>query len=352
MRRLLTILLAACAVASAAAPAGERLRVVVPARHATDAARLRWLLGLQERVRRWNNAEAATLKPAEAKRWHRAVALPRAHAVVEAILELRAKVHPHKPQAIGAPAPWRPAKDAERGKATAVLAEGEELDAAFAGTPAEPAELPDPTEDFTTYSKTDPNSRFTVTAGKVACDGLTRQEDARVYRDCGAAHFGATFEHLLDVTPRSSVNGLGSFYTLSNLEDDCKAIEVGGGPGVTGYLYAGKYFYLRDLDDAENDGPWAGAKNSTYYCVVERTGATAIQLRIYSNPNRVDDWEDTLSVTIVGDSFRYLFGCNSWNDGQVGYAASFDVENLDLQEGAAPSGVALQWMHFYKMRNR
>ena len=65
---------------------------------------------------------------------------------------------------------------------------------------------------------------------------------------------------------------------------------------------------------------------------MERTTATNVQLRLYSDSAR-STLVDTLDVTVSSSrTYQYIFGATSYNDGYSVYI-TYDVENLDLTGG-------------------
>ena len=68
----------------------------------------------------------------------------------------------------------------------------------------------DPTEDFTTYTETDPGADITKTADRITFTALrTREDTFYVYKDKGVDHFNGNFEHLEKHTVSAWSNGAG-----------------------------------------------------------------------------------------------------------------------------------------------
>jgi len=327
-----------------------------PSHIQTPAERHDFLLRLQERLRRFNNVrvrEIARERGIEAAvRWHRGWFRPRNTSICQALLSLRPVLYP-TPQldemGEDVDVPWRarklrvralPDDDPEMAEAEPTLVELESTE----------AELIDPTEDYTTYNKLDPNSRFSITASQITITGLTTNEDARVWADKGADHFGATFEHWHDVR-RDSSSGTKNWiplWAVSNVEDDARYwfLNYSQAAALT------QYFGQLRLYEYENRGSDLSVNLDTstwYYLVIERTGETALQCEIYSDASRTT-LVDTLSVSLPsGRRYRYVFAVNSYNDGGSDTFTGY-VANLDLKEGAPPSGVAPQFMHLARLR--
>ncbi|MGD8237836.1 MAG: hypothetical protein PVH68_04750 [Armatimonadota bacterium] len=207
------------------------------------------------------------------------------------------------------------------------------------------------TEDFTTYTETDPNSHITVTSSKLDVDGMSENEDAHAHDDKGADHFGATFTHDVEVTPQETyTGGQGWAWCISNAVDDANDWYSNSSEAIAFRVVhpSANQFEFWDFEDTESDvANFSWTSTSTYYITVERTSETAIEARIYSDSGR-STLEDTLALSVTdGRRYQHVFGCNSWNKGETD-TYSFDVENLDLNEAAGGLGMPVA-MHHYKM---
>lgn len=181
-------------------------------------------------------------------------------------------------------------------------------------------------EDFTTYTEVDPNTHITVAANELDLADLARNEDAYVYDDKGAGHFG-DFEHLVDIQILST-SGAGSLsapWGVSNNINDVLAwatglyIRLNGGTGE---------IRLVEVNGGSFD-TYAGARDTWYYLTIERSDTT-LTCKIYSDASRTI-LVDTLSVTCLTTTYRYVYGCASYNSGHAN-AYDGDVDQLDLQE--------------------
>ena len=192
-------------------------------------------------------------------------------------------------------------------------------------------------QNFTTYVKTDLGGRFDVTASKIVVDGLRRDEDAHIYDDQGVAHFGATFEHTLKLTPQSyNDKGTGFCWALSNVVDDGKFWQTNNSEAIGLRIYRNTVgarweLYLVEHEAMASDYYVLGTSASLqpFYLTVERTSETAAECRIYSDAIRATRLA-TISVDVPeGRRYRHVFAVNSYNSGSVN-AVSFDVEDLLL----------------------
>lgn len=188
-------------------------------------------------------------------------------------------------------------------------------------------------EDFDTYT----------TTGSVTTDGvrlnatLTRNQDTYAVKDYGAGTFD-DFQHELDIFHNSSTgftSEFGNFWMLANITDDEKgirdassqtflAVDVYTSDG--GFNWRLRLKYWNDVGLIQDAFTGYGI-NIMYYLRVNRTGTTA-NCWIYSDSGRVT-LLDTLTVTCTTDAYRYVYGCNSYNDGTARNIQVM-VENLDL----------------------
>jgi len=197
-------------------------------------------------------------------------------------------------------------------------------------------------EDFTTYTEVDTaNNRVQRTATHVD-HAATRNEDTYLYKDYGVGHF-TDFTHKVDVrSDFAALSSQGFVWMLANDVDDAYGLHS-----------AGKTFILIRIrrDDAGNHitlfefygGDWyyddyvGVAANTWYYLTIEKSG-TSLTCKIYSDSARTT-LVDTLSLTLHGNwSFRYIYACNTWNDGAGTYLVAYEVsvaEKLGLADSIA-----------------
>lgn len=195
-------------------------------------------------------------------------------------------------------------------------------------------------EDFTTYTKTDPNSRLTVTGSKIAAARLRRNESVFVYDDKGVDHFDALdvdFEVFQDSAGvedgRASIGFSDTINDCTAWEPDavhCEIVDQGSRATAVGPLF----FLFRGAHEAA-DSTTNLSEDTVYYCTLSRAaGSDTVTLKIYSNTSRTT-LVDTLTVTGYRRAkYRYAFGMVNRNDGYpFGYTGYF--QNMDLKEGPA-----------------
>jgi len=198
------------------------------------------------------------------------------------------------------------------------------------------------TEDFTSYTETDPNNHLSQTAARSTFSGLTRGESCYLYKDKGAGHFDLSqdFEHLFDfritsIADRSFVNlwslwnALGDLYDNKVVSDGLVVLfyhsststrEVGCRIYKDGNQYSSTRFTI--------------SADTTYYVKIIWTASTnTLELRVYTDAARTNLLGST-SVSQSGvDNLRYIMVPQSGTtDTYVNVAISGYVENLDLQE--------------------
>lgn len=315
--------------------------------------KLRWLVTVQTELIAWHNDEAAKLRAlkwtdenlAKFRSWQRETLNPRLTLIGAQIAILRRGL-PQKPPVPDSGGFVPPRYDRVFVRDSLTLAEltAIDLDATLTGSrTASPG--PDPLEDFTDgWTELDPNTHIGVAANKLTVVGLARNEDAWIYVDKGASHFGTTFEHLFDLKfiSASAAWGVGGVWAVSNVINDVKYWVDNTSQALDFRMHRhsnGNHIFVLEETEAASVDEGIITQGTQYYPLVERTGDTTAESRIYDDSGRTS-LVDTLNVSVTaGRSWRNLFGCVSYNTA-TGETVTFDFENLDLQE-AAPSGIVV-----------
>lgn len=199
-------------------------------------------------------------------------------------------------------------------------------------------------EVLTTYTETDPNNRYAVTATQVTVTNASRNEDAWVVDDKGAAFFSNNFIHRLSVQINSTTTA-GSFgypWAIANIVDDMNAIFTTSDALNIALQNLGGSFriVLQEFDGgASVFDVFVGSSDTEYWLEVERDesiGSFGVLIcRIYSDAYITP--VETLTVTL-GQFLdaRYIYAFNLFNDGTV---ADFDgfMRNLELNGEEPPS---------------
>ncbi len=258
------------------------------------------------------------------------------YAEINALLD--ATYRAERTTAPGEPLPWMPEKLAAE--------EDGSMDAELLARPRlqrpeiDPAGFDDPLEDFTAYTKVDPDGAVTRTENAVSFEDLeTRDSTTYVYDDKGEGFFGSEFEHLFDFKLTGFDWGVGHaahLWTWMVTNDVADGSALGGEEGIGLYRwdYRWRIAHLKTGAADGSDALWA--LDTRYYVTVCRDGNTAIAYA-YSDSGRTD-LIDSVSVTVDGsDAYRYLFALNTLDDGHSDRKASGDVRHLDIQ-AAEPRG--------------
>lgn len=201
-------------------------------------------------------------------------------------------------------------------------------------------------ENLLDYTEEDPNSRITVTSARSSWAGLTRNEDAYVYKDKDAGHFSGDFEHLLDVRITSS-EALANVvaWSLTNIVDDLKGIKDANGDALGISLQtngggAHSILLMELVGGTFYTDAYAVSLNTTYYLKIKRDESIGdygrLYCYIYSDSDRTN-LLDTLQLDLhEKEDFRYIFITQTSN-AYWDYAQTAWAENLDLQEVTAKS---------------
>lgn len=204
-------------------------------------------------------------------------------------------------------------------------------------------------EDFTTYTEVDPNSKITVTSSKVSWVALSRNEQAYVYKTMGYKFFDKDFTHKFKVQFSNYQNGYSLYvghWCLSEFVDDMKSWVDGSYNAVYMFIYNYDWrLYLRVLDaGSPTTDIWTGAQESTtYYITITRDRDGGINnsgrytAYICTNGYYGDggNLEETLQVDsqyIQPIDWYHIFACNTYNDGNAMSCDGF-TEDLDLGLG-------------------
>ena len=199
-------------------------------------------------------------------------------------------------------------------------------------------------EDFTTYSETDGPGKVTVTADVITLTDGDRNEDYYVTKELGEGTI-TDFTHWVDVNVTALTNDGNSSlwaWAISNADDDIDDIDIAGGDAISvigSHGNATKYkIQLYSLDSgtpAIIDTSAHIAVGTKTYLAISRTGTTGT-VAIYSTAAlRIAGAAadvDTITGTVVGTAFRYVYGIASRNNGLSAKDISGTVSNLALNQ--------------------
>jgi len=198
-------------------------------------------------------------------------------------------------------------------------------------------------EDLAGYTEVDPNSHITKTSSRVTLSGLTKGEDAYVYKD-----FGASFFNKIDLifSGRISTGATGQFDVgFSN--------EIGDASAWWGFDYKEIrivfrqnyiYFYC-----GANSDYYEISFNTDYYLTLARAAdSDSSTLKIYSDAARSNLLDSmTLSGLGTGTRYRYFYAASSYNSSESSKTISGYVENFRFPVASAVAGraqiIGLPW---------
>ncbi len=199
-------------------------------------------------------------------------------------------------------------------------------------------------EDFTTYTEVDTaNDRIQFNATHINHTS-TRNEDTYLYKDFGADFF-ANFTHDLDCKSSfDTVGYVGYVWAMCDYVDDIKGLWDNS------YIIIGlrfqkispsPYRFLR-LQEGLGGSIWNNDDSSTlsadtwYYVKIVKNG-TSLFCGIYTTSalrnagDGTDGDFDNLAITLDSDyTFRYLYACNTYNDGAGAMLGITQTRNFDL----------------------
>lgn len=186
--------------------------------------------------------------------------------------------------------------------------------------------------DFTTFTEVDPDNRWTNTSTRCTVTTADRDETDYDYYDYGGGYFGSTWEHNFTIRITSTDDGgLVYLYAQSNELDEWGGLT--NGIGVYFAIEGGGSqlaISLRDRTGASDTYYNTGHDGTKiYYMNLNRTDTTLI-LQIYNDSARTD-LDDTLTITMVDLSYRYLYAGTTVDTGDSGYSISGYIEYLGLK---------------------
>lgn len=201
-------------------------------------------------------------------------------------------------------------------------------------------------EDFTTYTEVDPNARYAVAAQAITVTLVQRNEDAWIYADKGAGHFGMDFSHTLKIRRVTGGTwGHCSLWGVSDVIEDYLYWYTNHSDAANLHLYHLTDLWLREHSARDND-LGAVVADTDYWITVTRSGVDGVTLQafIYDDAERTS-LVDTLSVAMpASQTYRYVFTANTWNSGAPN-ATSCTIADLDLHEFSFSPANALIPMH-------
>ncbi len=184
-------------------------------------------------------------------------------------------------------------------------------------------------EDFTTFTEVDVGAdRIQKTENHVDHHAY-RNEATYLYKDYGVNHFG-DFTHKIKFKTNGGVSGHGAVWMESNNIGDINDLRNNSWANILLFGF-GTTLYLREYRNGLNYSDSSAISADTWYYAKIVKNGTSLTCYIYTD-SEYSTLHDTLDLTLhVNYTFRYLYACNSYNDGNT-YNAINDIDNYDLGE--------------------
>ena len=211
----------------------------------------------------------------------------------------------------------------------------------IADTPYE--DLPDPNENFTTYTEVDGPGKITVTPPKVAFTAVDRDETTYVYKDFGAGHF-TNLTHLIahEITTKDDNAGI-SFWHISDVLGDDFDLLVNSDVITWRYFRNGannRYIVQEAVaGDSSNSDFFEYATDEKLWPEIVKDNAVGsfgdVTVEMFNDVDRTSS-VDVLNI-LLRQVFnpRYLSVASSFNSSSSGFDITGYLENYDLQEPVA-----------------
>ena len=198
-------------------------------------------------------------------------------------------------------------------------------------------------ENFTTYTETDGPGKVGVTAFTITVTDGDRDEDYYVGKDFGASYFG-DFTHKIDVNLTSVTSSTPSglmTWGLAETYDDFNDIDIASGDVFTLFTSRATSTTHYKIAIISIDGGALTtvdtsiniAINTPSYLTIIRSTTTGT-VEIYSSDvlrtAAAGGDVDTITGTVVGTAFRWVYPLGSYNDGNTAADVTGTVSNLTL----------------------
>ena len=193
------------------------------------------------------------------------------------------------------------------------------------------------------YTEVDTQNNITVdSSSKVSYSTIGTTETSYFYSDKGVNHFAGSFEHLFGTNSALSTNKLVAHWIMTNDLGTITALDAANKSHFRAVVYNAE-FYLQERDGSS----FYSYRSTTYYTAGvtyyhkmkrdEGTGTYGtLYDYIYSDAARTTlVWTLTLALHSSKKDFQYI--CPIVSHASRPSPDSGYVENLDLQEGGAPT---------------
>jgi hypothetical protein len=206
------------------------------------------------------------------------------------------------------------------------------------------------TEDFSTYTKVDPNSRFFVDKHQINFTGLPASEAAYLYKDYGANYFSGNFSFNVDVTVAASIaSTVVAVWGLANVLGSVDSLRLSSADEQALIFYQSGSTLTLNLEETVGGTPHDVTYNITlnrpYYLTIRRDTSVGtygtLYCDIYSDAARTTLLTTLTRTLTASKSFRYAYAIQSYSTGTSGYPGTGSVGNLSsLATTGGTSGIS------------
>ncbi len=188
-------------------------------------------------------------------------------------------------------------------------------------------------QDFDTWTLTAPGAFLTTDYTEADAIAMPGSAEARLSQNFGAAYFGPATHLRFQWTPGvHAVASIGAFWGITNTLAPAGQLYADAEPAVILYSYgqaATVRLVLRSCENNEGQYLDDHVQGTTYYVDIERTDATHLVVKTYTDPAFTALFS-TLSVVSPADrSYRWATMHNGWGTGGVETRSS-EVRELEI----------------------
>lgn len=185
-------------------------------------------------------------------------------------------------------------------------------------------------ENLLTFTKVDPNSKWSITATRATALNMPRTDDSYIYKDYVVDHF-TDFEHWFDWEVTSDNGGRAGLWAVTN--DPESFSDSTNGIFLTLIGVGAVYLYWKGVGEVNTGSVFV--LNTNYYGKIVRSGTTSTFTAYPTALDRVNNTNIISSISLPGGdttAFRYLQSGYSWKSSGTA-VLNYYIENFDIKEG-------------------
>jgi len=181
--------------------------------------------------------------------------------------------------------------------------------------------------DLTSFTKTDPNSRFVVNnSQQITVTSMSSNEDAYIYKSTTARTTGTIDAVISTTTTDNKITCIGM---TNNIVDDCR--NAGDGAWII-WRWGGNIRGLKNGTTQTSDITSMTADGTKYYVTIKFDGVNA-NFSVYSNAARTTQLGSTATLAYTS-SVNQFFAASSYNDNSSGNISDV-IQNVTLRKYTA-----------------